>query len=81
MGALAGCSMEASIEALQKAPGPSLLSSKGKMIISPSRQTKTQDHTGQYSVEGVVGEIVTTEEAQSQDGAYRAEVNVRFQVM
>ncbi|WII71455.1 hypothetical protein QJS83_13380 [Bdellovibrio sp. 22V] len=57
------------------------LSASGKMAISPSQQNSAQDQTGQYSIEGVVGEVTTTDQAQSHDGAYRAEVNIRFQVM
>lgn len=72
--------MEASIESLYRGVGP-FVSSKGKIVIAPSRQMIAQDHTGQYRAEGVVGDVITTEQAQSQDGAYRAEVNVRFQVM
>ncbi|MFV8258946.1 hypothetical protein ACNQKP_14150 [Bdellovibrio bacteriovorus] len=51
------------------------------MAISPSRQISAQDESGQYRVEGVVGEITTTDKSYSDDGVYQAEINIRFQVM
>ncbi|MFV3408843.1 hypothetical protein ACNH6C_09570 [Bdellovibrio bacteriovorus] len=51
------------------------------MAISPSRQISAQDESGQYRVEGVVGEITTTDKSYSDDGVYQAEINIRFQAM
>lgn len=79
-GILAGCSLEASIVSLEETVAP-LIAAKGKATIAPSNQIQAQDQTGQYRVEGVVGEITTSDEAHSQDGAYRAELNIRYQVM
>ncbi|UOF02548.1 hypothetical protein [Bdellovibrio reynosensis] len=79
-GILAGCSLEASIVSLEETVAP-LIAAKGKATISPSNQIQAQDQSGQYRVEGVVGEITSSEQAQSQDGAYRAELNIRYQVM
>lgn len=77
---LSGCSMEASIVSLEESPAP-LRSVSGKMAISPSRQISAQDESGQYRVEGVVGEITTTDKSYSDDGVYQAEINIRFQAM
>ncbi|BEV69124.1 hypothetical protein Bb109J_c2544 [Bdellovibrio bacteriovorus] len=77
---LSACSMEASIVSLEDAPVP-LRSVPGKMAITPSRQISAQDESGQYRVEGVVGEVTTTDKSYTDDGVYQAEINIRFQVM
>lgn len=80
-GLLSACSMEASLVSLDELTPVLARVAPGKMAIAPSRQTNSLDETGTYRVEGVVGEIITTEKSYSEDGVYQAEINIRYQVM
>lgn len=77
---LASCSLDASISSLAQV-SKSLIAAAGGMAISPSHELKTQDQSGEYRIEAAFGEVVATEDAFSHDGAYRAEVSVRFEIM
>lgn len=77
---LTSCSLDASISSLTQV-SKSIISAVGRVAISPSHELKTQDQFGEYRIEGAFGEVVATEDAFSHDGAYRAEISVRFELM
>ena len=80
------CSLDASLENLaqtvKEGVQPTITTSQTSVLaLAPSTQMAASDMAGEYTVKSAVGEVMTTEEAKTNDNVYRAEISITYQKM